>query len=442
MKIHTNKLKVTKNYLSTVCAVVIIVGIAVFGVHYLTTTTNAASNSDGCAVGGSGDACFALNPSSGSYTVGNTLTVQITETSSAADNVNGVQADLQYPTSLLQYDSTSINGPFTLVGQNTVGSGVVEIGIASTSTQSGTVNVADITFTVLASGSTNTTSSSPDYLGMTSGTNGSDIVSDSGASVWNGVLPGATFTLNAPVSPPPSSGSNTSGKTSGSGGSTSSGSSKSSSSTKSSSSSTQTTTTPTPATTPAATTTTPAATTSTLGSLSVTVTNAQGKTISGAKVTLDNQQTVLTNSYGVANFSGVKSGTHTVTVSQAGVKKSTQTQLSLTKGENKLLDIKLAGSSSGGSYVSLVIFAVIVIILLGAGSIGFRFFRNKSKPSAPTAVISSITPSLSGDSNIAPDPTVITPSQPPATPIVQPQANETSKDQGETIIHPTEPRIS
>src|SRR5208283_2926601 len=101
-----------------------------------------------------GDASFALSPNSGSYTIGSTITVQITETSSSADDVNGVQANLSYPTSLLQYDSSSINGPFTLCAQgpeppcfdNGVNSGSIDIAAASGSAASGTSNIAEVTF--------------------------------------------------------------------------------------------------------------------------------------------------------------------------------------------------------------------------------------------------------------------------------------------------------
>lgn len=204
----------------------------------------------------------------------------------------------------------------------------------------------------------------------------------------------------------------------------------------------------------------------------MTVINAQGKVIDGAKVTLDKQQSILTNANGIANFSAVTSGTHIISVSEPGTK-STQTQLSLTPDENKLLNLKLTNFSSGRSYTVLIFCVVILVILLVVGNICFRVFRRKLKTTSSTAVISddNIIPNLSGDANTAPTPTVITPQQPqiPTTitqdsnkykdrdiaaeslitgskppEIIPPQSlitPATTNDQNETIIHPTEPHI-
>ena len=137
-----------------------------------------------------GDAYFSLSPTGGSYTVGNTLILSVTETSTSGDNVNAAQANLSYPSSLLLYKSMSLNGPFTLCGQEAAGSGSVAIGCASPTAESGTQAIAQISFSVIASGTA--------AISMTSG---SDIDNTNGVSVWNGVLPSASFTL-VPVSVP------------------------------------------------------------------------------------------------------------------------------------------------------------------------------------------------------------------------------------------------
>src|ERR1700733_8977210 len=84
--------------------------------------------SQAAQVGATGDAYFTLSPAGGSYTVGNNLVVTISEISTSGDNVDAAQANLSYPASQLQYKGTSLSGPFTLCGQNSGGSGSVNIG--------------------------------------------------------------------------------------------------------------------------------------------------------------------------------------------------------------------------------------------------------------------------------------------------------------------------
>src|ERR1700689_844401 len=66
-----------------------------------------------------GDAYFSLSPASGSYTVGNTIVLSVSETSTSGDNTNAAQVNLSYPTALLQYQSITLNGPFALCGHQT-----------------------------------------------------------------------------------------------------------------------------------------------------------------------------------------------------------------------------------------------------------------------------------------------------------------------------------
>lgn len=239
----------------------------------------------GSYVQAAGDASFNLSPSSGSYTVGDTLVLSISETSASSDNTNAVQVNMSYPTSLLQYQSTALTGPFNLCGQNTGGGGAVNIGCAASSAQSGTQSIAQVTFSVVNNGTAN--------VNMTSGSN---IVNASG-NVWNGVLPTASYTLN-PVqtsSPPPSGGSGSGGgSTSGSGN----GNSKSSGSTGSSStnaskptsdnSSISSTNSSTPTTSPTAPNTTSSSSSATKSSEPKSVTKAKTTTkqpISSTKLT-------------------------------------------------------------------------------------------------------------------------------------------------------------
>jgi len=393
---QTNKIKIIKHYALSLAMGTSALIIALIGV-----------TSPYMAHAASGDAYFSLSPASGSYTIGNSLVLTVSETSASADNVNAVQANLSYPSSLLQFQSISLTGPFTLCGQQTGGSGTVNIGCASTTVVSGTHPVAQITFSVLASGSAPTV--------MTSG---SDIDNNSGVSVWNGVLPSASFTLSQAVTAPPKTTPPSSG---------SSGSTKSSGSSSSSSSTSSTTTTPT------TTTTAPTTASPSLASITVTILSSTGTPIAGAKVTIDKQQPELTNASGVASFSGVNSGAYTVTVTDPG-KKSAQTKFSLTAGQNKLVSLKLAGNASGSNSVLLVYIAIIIIVLLLAGGIWLRFSRNRSSAAFPGAAEPNQPVISDAPIELAPLPSPL--ALPPQPPVV-PSSGPTSPDP--TIIRPTEP---
>ena len=202
----------------------------------------------GGSVHAAGDAYFTLSPDSTTHTVGDSVVLSISETSGSSDNTNAVQANLSYPTSLLQFVSINLSGPFSLCGQKSGGGGAVNIGCASTTATSGNQAVAQITFTAISNGSAS--------VSMTSG---SDIDNTSGSSVWNGVLPSTTYTLN-----PVTTGGGGGGGGGGSGGNGGSGSGSGSTggTTKSSSNTTtKSSTNSTPTTTP----TTSASTTTTNG---------------------------------------------------------------------------------------------------------------------------------------------------------------------------------
>ena len=317
-----------------------------------------------------GDASFSISPTGGSYTTGSTITVSISETSVSGDDVNAVQADLSYNTSLLTYDSMSLTGPFTLCGQQTSGGGSVDIGCAATSAQSGAQAVAKVVFTVESAGTAT--------VAMTSG---SDIDNTSGSSVWNGTLPSASYTLTAPSS---------GGGSTGSSGSSSSGSSASPTGTKSTSSSTpkstasptpKTSTTPTTVSPTTTSTKTPAATTPTIetptpvtkptsvttGSVTITVTSSNGTPVANAKIVLDSRYTEYTNAKGQAGFSAIVSGTHTIAVTASG-KKTVQQQIQLSGGQAKLVAVKLTGAAS-------VIPWIVVIAMLALSGAGYWYFK-------------------------------------------------------------------
>jgi hypothetical protein len=160
-----------------------------------------------------------------------------------------------------------------------------------------------------------------------------------------------------------------------------------------------TTTSPTPAPTPSTKTSTtatptvaPSSTTPTPASMSITVTSASGKKLVDAKVVLDNKQTSYTNSKGIAEFSAVSSGEHTIVVTQAG-NKPTQEKVSLTPGENEILTVKLTSNRTGLVPRIFMVAATVVVLLLAAGYCLKVILRRKDlNKHFPTTISPSVTP--------------------------------------------------
>lgn len=367
----------------------------------------------------SGDASFGLSPSSGSYQTGATVTVSISETSSAGDDVDAVQANLSYSGNL-QYDSMSLTGPFTLCGQQSGGGGSVAIGCASTSTESGTQSVATVTFTVESAGT-----------GTVDMVSGSDIDNTSGSSVWDGSLPSAQYTLSTPSTGGGGSGSTGSGSSGSSGGTTSK-SGSSSGSTSKSTASTPKSTTPTTSnasnTTGSKATTTPTGTTSTstptpttstastTGTVTITVADSGGTPVDNAKVVIGSH-TAYTNSQGKANFSGITAGSYTVQVTAAG-KKPTDQKVTVLSSQANLVSMKL---SSNTSLVMTIAYALLAVLVIAAAAFGIYKYIILPKRLAFSPVPVSGAVPVVGGGDIPP---VIPQQQPP-------QETQT--------IHPTDP---
>jgi hypothetical protein len=148
-----------------------------------------------------------LTPSTGSYSVGSTISVAIYE-NSYTTAVNAAQANLTYPTNLLQFQSANnTGGGFPTVVQNSGGNGTVNLGVGILgSSVSGNQLVGTVTFTVIAAGT------------ATIGVATSSAVTD--ATTSNNILQvrtGSTYTLSAAAVPTiylnPASGSYASGST-------------------------------------------------------------------------------------------------------------------------------------------------------------------------------------------------------------------------------------
>ena len=368
----------------------------------LLVSTGALVARGGGTAKAAGSASFAVAPLSGTYTLGSTVSVAITETSVLADYVNAVQANLSFPAGLLSWQSTTLTGPFTLCAQNAHGAGTVSIGCAAPSAQSGTQSIATVSFTVISGGSAPVTMIS-----------GSDIDNTSGASVWNGVLPGATYTLNAPVAPTPTP---TPAPTSAPAGATP----------KPAAGAVKSTPTPTPTSTPAVTTgASPspspspsggsAPNTAELGSVSLTISDAKGRVV-GAQVELGGV-TLSTNANGVVNFSGVASGNLTVKITAAGDQPSTST-ITLAPGQNQLLSYHLTKATST---MPVLIWIFLGFVLAGGGG----FWLWNLKRAAAAVVVAPVTPAVTPIL-----PTVVAPAPAPISPTSYPIASPPSSSQG------------
>lgn len=99
-----------------------------------------------------------LSPASGTFVTNDTVTVQI-RVDSKTEVVNTFQANISYPTGLLQFQSLNTTGsPFTTVIQNTESGGLIQLGagILAGST-SGDQLGGTITFTAIGAGTVNLT---------------------------------------------------------------------------------------------------------------------------------------------------------------------------------------------------------------------------------------------------------------------------------------------
>jgi hypothetical protein len=371
-------------------------------------------------VDATGDATFALAPTSGTYQTGNTISVAVSETSSGADNTNAVQVNLSFPASLT-WQSTTLTGPFTLCAQNSHTATSVSIACASSVTESGSQPIATVSFTAASAGSPT--------VAMTSG---SDIDSSSGTSVFGGVLPHATYTVTssgpAPTPTPTSNPTPTPAHTP-----------TPTPSSKSKSGTTGTTKTPSPSATPSAS-PTPSKSASPMaspsaspvpasnGSVSITVLDSSGTRVTDATVDFDGQFG-QTNSDGVANFAGVSSGSHSVTITANGEKAYTTT-VTLTAGENKLATYTLTKAAAASTNWPAILIGLLVLGLAGGAT--FWYLRYLKRPIEPTTNLVNNAPQVvppAGQPNMTMPNTPVAPTTfTPTTTDIKPPTTSPSND--------------
>jgi hypothetical protein len=101
-----------------------------------------------------GTATLSLTPATGTFSQGDTVSVNIYE-DSGGDTVNAVQANFSYPSSLLSFVGITDSSAFGVVAQNSVSGGNAQIARGATTAVSGNQLVATVRFTALAGGNVN-----------------------------------------------------------------------------------------------------------------------------------------------------------------------------------------------------------------------------------------------------------------------------------------------
>lgn len=181
MKIAINGTHV-RQALSLLTALLLVGSVSYLGQHFY--------NSSHAATGAS----MYVNPSSGSVTSGNTLSVTVRE-NSGTDPVNTVQASLNYDASQLQYTGMS-NGSFPYdAADQTDQAGVVRVARAIQSgTLTGDQPIVTINFKVLASSGTVNLSLDQSSSSVMRSTDNTDILA---------TVSGGSYTVSAPAAPSP-----------------------------------------------------------------------------------------------------------------------------------------------------------------------------------------------------------------------------------------------
>ena len=290
-----------------------------------------------------GSTTLYLSPASSTTTVGSTLAVTVRE-NSGSTAVNAVEADLSYPSALLQYSSTDFStSAFEIGAGSTGGSGSITMARGTVnSSLSGDQIVGIVNFKVLASGS-----ATANFL------NSSAVTSTANNTNTIGTMTGGTYSLqNPPASSPPAT-----------------------TTTKPATTTTTTKPTTTPstpsATTPLATPAVPAASVTYL--VAIKVLDAQGKPQAGDQVTLAGI-TAVSDATGVASFPSVTAGSHQLTIKHGSTTQKESMTVSSTKSPTAVQEFqyKLASTSA----VPVVVWLIIcLLVIIGLGTIFLRRSR-------------------------------------------------------------------
>lgn len=181
-------------FLSIPLQLVLVLAVVACGLFVIHTATSRAASTSGT---------LALSPSSGTYTVGQTVTLTEYENSGSVA-VNAVESDITYPSSMLQYQSYDVNSSgFNYPGPSpSVSNGEFQFAMISTTPLTGNQEVLTITFKVLASGSATIGFANTATVAEPSGTN--EGAATSGATL---TLQAASQSTPPPTTTPPPSNS-------------------------------------------------------------------------------------------------------------------------------------------------------------------------------------------------------------------------------------------
>lgn len=444
-----SKIKSAKN--NRAYALIIVGLFAVVGVVLL-VLTKAQTPPSGSNVS-AGAAAFSLSPSSGTYAVNTSTTIELYE-DSGAQEVNAVSVKMSYNASLLDIVSIDSNGTsFAGCPTKSGASGTIALVcyVNPPTTITGKKLIAKITIKAKASSGAATIS-----FVNESASNSKIALAGSGDNIWNQVTSGGSYTLSGGTSNP------------GTGGGTGTGTGTSSGGTSGTSA---------PKTTPS--TTTPKTTSGTAGGtkptpssqsvaqapatssepvqvqeqatgflVAIKLVDASGKAVVGAKVSLDGK-TAVSDATGVATFSGVAAGKHKLrTESVLGVAtQDIDVNQQVASTDVQQFSVTVKKSSSKLKYL---VYVAVLAALAGATFVIVRKFRSPwkggpSAPSGPSATVSPTTPTppeqpTAIQTGALPE-TVVSPVGAPAKPIPTPTSTTPAPTQPDIVGGGAAPQV-
>jgi hypothetical protein len=371
-----------------------------------------------------GTASFSLSPATGSHDISTNFNVAVYE-NSGSEQVNAVTANLNYDAGKLQFVSVSTAGsPFSTCTQSSGGGGNVAVSCASLGGSStGSHLVATITFKALVGSGTSAVAFAGD----------SHIVRASDTSdVWNGNTTGGTYTFTTPATG--GGGGNTGG---GGGGNTTTTNTNTKTNTSSSPKTTNNSAAATPNTAaqqanPSEPVPVAAAANAPNGYLvAIRVTDSKGKLISGAEVTLNNQ-TVKSDTTGVASFTNVPAGKQAYTIKSSKGSVKGEVTVSDQKSPTDVQEFALKVTSK--STLPLIFKILGVLILLAIIFFIIKRLRGKKEP-----VIKVNTPPEPGKvTSSAPPGIVVAPGNTPSPSVSPSPPTPAASQMAPTVVVPTE----
>ncbi len=362
-------------------------------------------------VAAAGSASFSLSPASGSHDINTTFSVSIYE-NSGSETVNTVDAHLSYDQAKLEYISLSTGGsPFGTCTETSGGGGSVRITCAKLGgTVTGNQFVGSVSFKALVGlGSTSVNFASDSHI----------VRSPDSVDIWNGNTTGGTYSFTTPAAPP----SGGSGSTAGSGGGSAASKPKNT-----------TTTAPASTTTQQANPAAPVPTSTNTASkptyfVAIRVVNQKDQTVTGASVKLGDQ-TVKSDSSGIANFPNVQSGTYDIQATSNQGSTKLKITVDPKTGPNTVLQFEARLKPKTNLLPYILLPALALLVAVGLWLVRKRTGRfpwasanaNKHFPEASLGIVTDVTksntkpPTINSIEHELDSPYVIHPKEPEDTP--------------------------